>query len=99
MELDLATTPPSVEASLAARRAKRQAILAKFGGIASTGMSLSSVVRAGSTDAGVGQSSANMLLPSISTSSTDPVSQTQSAALTPRDGPADDRGDSVFESE
>ena len=99
MELDLVTTPPPVEVSLAARRAKRQAILAKLGGIASSSISPSPMLRAGSTDSGVGQSSANMLLPSISTSSTDPISQTHSVALTPRDGCADENGGPVPESE
>jgi len=39
MELDLPTSPPPVEETLAARRAKRQAILAKYAGIASTTLS------------------------------------------------------------
>ncbi|TFK83799.1 kinase-like protein [Polyporus arcularius HHB13444] len=36
MELDLVTSPPPVEETLAARRARRQAILAKYAGIASS---------------------------------------------------------------
>lgn len=39
VELDLPTSPPPVEETLAARRAKRQAILAKYAGIASTTLS------------------------------------------------------------
>lgn len=36
MELELPSSPPPVAETLAARRAKRQAILAKYAGIAST---------------------------------------------------------------
>ncbi|KAI0927771.1 hypothetical protein AcV7_009483 [Taiwanofungus camphoratus] len=39
IELDLSTSPPPVEQTLAARRARRQAILAKYTGIASTALS------------------------------------------------------------
>ena len=42
MELDLAPSPPPVEDILAARRAKRQAILAKYSGLASVNTSISS---------------------------------------------------------
>jgi serine/threonine-protein kinase PRP4 len=42
MELDLPPSPPPVEDLLAARRAKRQAILAKYTGIASVSESVSS---------------------------------------------------------
>ncbi|PPR05163.1 hypothetical protein CVT26_012249 [Gymnopilus dilepis] len=41
MELDLPTSPPPVEDILAARRAKRQAILAKYAGVASVSTSIS----------------------------------------------------------
>lgn len=41
MELDLAPSPPPVEDILAARRAKRQAILAKYAGVASLNTSVS----------------------------------------------------------
>ena len=41
MELDLAPSPPPVEDILAARRAKRQAILAKYTGVASVNTSVS----------------------------------------------------------
>jgi serine/threonine-protein kinase PRP4 len=41
MELDLAPSPPPVEDILAARRAKRQAILAKYTGVASVNTSIS----------------------------------------------------------
>ena len=41
MELDLAPSPPPVEDILAARRAKRQAILAKYAGVASVSTSIS----------------------------------------------------------
>lgn len=40
MELDLSTTPPPVEETLAARRARRQAIIAQFSGIASASLSV-----------------------------------------------------------
>lgn len=36
MELDLPSSPPPIEDTLAARRARRQAILAKYAGIASS---------------------------------------------------------------
>ncbi|KAH9842435.1 kinase-like protein [Rhodofomes roseus] len=39
MELELTTSPPPVEETLAARRAKRRAILAKYAGIASAALS------------------------------------------------------------
>jgi serine/threonine-protein kinase PRP4 len=39
MELDIPPSPPPVELTLAARRAKRQAILAKYAGVASTSAS------------------------------------------------------------
>ena len=41
MELDLAPSPPPVEDILAARRAKRQAILAKYAGVSSVNTSIS----------------------------------------------------------
>ncbi|KIK69712.1 hypothetical protein GYMLUDRAFT_151273 [Collybiopsis luxurians FD-317 M1] len=41
MELEIPPSPPLVEETLAARRAKRQAILAKYAGIASAGVSVS----------------------------------------------------------
>ena len=41
MELDLPPSPPPVEDILAARRAKRQAILAKYTGVASVNTSVS----------------------------------------------------------
>jgi serine/threonine-protein kinase PRP4 len=41
MELDLAPSPPPVEDILAARRAKRQAILAKYAGVASVNTRIS----------------------------------------------------------
>ena len=41
MELDLAPSPPPVEDILAARRAKRQAILAKYTGVVSVNTSIS----------------------------------------------------------
>ncbi|PPQ91944.1 hypothetical protein CVT25_000987 [Psilocybe cyanescens] len=41
MELDLPSSPPPVEDLLAARRAKRQAILAKYAGVASVSTSIS----------------------------------------------------------
>jgi serine/threonine-protein kinase PRP4 len=42
MELDLPSSPPPVEDILAARRAKRQAILAKYAGVASVAATVSS---------------------------------------------------------
>ena len=39
LELELTTSPPPVEQTLAARRAKRQAILAKYAGISSAALS------------------------------------------------------------
>lgn len=42
MELDLPPSPPLMEDILAARRAKRQAILAKYAGISSISASVSS---------------------------------------------------------
>lgn len=41
MELDIPPSPPPVEETLASRRAKRQAILAKYAGIASADVSVS----------------------------------------------------------
>jgi serine/threonine-protein kinase PRP4 len=41
MELELAPSPPPLAETLAARRAKRQAIMAKYNGIASAGMNAS----------------------------------------------------------
>ncbi|KAL0947806.1 hypothetical protein HGRIS_013879 [Hohenbuehelia grisea] len=71
MELDLAPSPPPVETTLAERRAKRLAILAKYNGIASAGASPSPA-----------PSSAVLPPPSVSPVS-DPVSRTHSISATP----------------
>jgi serine/threonine-protein kinase PRP4 len=68
IELDLPPSPPPLEATLAARRAKRHAILAKFAG---QGISASS-----------GHCSAAQPAITLSADS-DPSSQTQSIAVTP----------------
>jgi len=72
MELDLPSSPPPVEDILAARRAKRQAILAKYVGIASasTGVSPSP-----------GPSSAAQP-PTTSFSVSNPISQPQCVSAT-----------------
>ena len=67
MELDLPGSPPPVEDILAARRAKRQAILAKYAGTASISTSVSP---------SPGPSSA-VQPPTTSSSVFNPVSQTQ----------------------
>ncbi|GBE82867.1 Serine/threonine-protein kinase prp4 [Sparassis crispa] len=51
MELDLSGSPPSAETTLAARRAKRRAILAKYAGIASTSVSQTASPSPGPTSA------------------------------------------------
>jgi len=71
MELDLPTSPPPVEATLAARRAKRQAIAAKYAGVASVDAS-----------SGTRPSSA-VQPPPTSFSVSDPVSQSHSVIGTP----------------
>lgn len=63
MELELPPSPPPVEVILAAHRAKRQAILAKYAGIASVSTSISP---------SPGPSSAVPLTPSLPGSSTNP---------------------------
>ncbi|KAI0344950.1 kinase-like protein [Trametopsis cervina] len=70
-ELDLTTTPPSVEDTLAARRARRQAIMAKYAGLASN------------VSPSPGPSSAVEPPPAISTHSDNIISQSQSALATP----------------
>ena len=69
MELDLPPSPPPVEDVLAARRAKRLAILAKYAGVSSVGTSVSP---------SPGPSSA-VQPPTTSSSISDRVSQTPSA--------------------
>ncbi|KAF8889812.1 hypothetical protein BD779DRAFT_303235 [Infundibulicybe gibba] len=71
MELDLAPSPPPVEDTLAARRARRQAILAKYNGLTSVGASPSP-----------GPSSA-VQPPLNSSSISDPVSLNHSVNGTP----------------
>ncbi|KAL6308568.1 kinase-like protein [Sparassis latifolia] len=51
MELDLSGSPPSAETTLAARRAKRRAILAKYAGIASISVSQTASPSPGPTSA------------------------------------------------
>jgi serine/threonine-protein kinase PRP4 len=75
MELDLSTTLPSVEDTLAARRARRQAILAKYTGLASINTSQTA-------SPSPGPSSAAELATAISAVS-DPPSQLQSVPVTP----------------
>jgi serine/threonine-protein kinase PRP4 len=72
MELEIPPSPPPLEATLAARRAKRQAILAKYTGASSV---------AASPSPGPGFSSA--VQPPNPVSRSDPVSQTQSFVSTP----------------
>ena len=72
IELDLPSSPPPVEDILAARRAKRQAILAKYAGIASVSTSVSP---------SPGPSSA-VQPPTTSSSISNPVSQTQRVIAT-----------------
>ncbi|KAK7679601.1 hypothetical protein QCA50_017312 [Cerrena zonata] len=69
-ELELSTTPPSVEDTLAARRAKRQAILAKY-----TNQERSATPSSGPSSA--------VQPPSALSSLSDPLSQSHSVADTP----------------
>jgi serine/threonine-protein kinase PRP4 len=71
MELDLPSSPPPVEATLAAHRAKRMAILAKYAGVASV-----------DTSHGTRPSSA-VQPPPTSFSVSNPVSQSHSVIGTP----------------
>jgi serine/threonine-protein kinase PRP4 len=74
-ELDLSTTPPPVEDTLAARRARRQVIMAKYAG-------LSSINTSQNASPSPGPSSAALPPPALSTYS-DQISQPQSAHATP----------------
>ncbi|KZT11177.1 kinase-like protein [Laetiporus sulphureus 93-53] len=75
MELELPTSPPPPEQTLAARRAKRQAILAKYAGISSTALSSQGV------SPSPGPSSA--VEPPTSASTSNSISQSHSAIGTP----------------
>lgn len=74
-ELDLVTTPPPVEDTLAARRARRQAIMAKYAGVSSINTSQAATPSPG-------PSSAVIPPPALSARS-DNLSQPQSAHATP----------------
>lgn len=74
-EIELATSPTSVEDTLAARRARRQEIMAKYAG-------LSSVNTSQEPTPSPGPSSAVLPLPALSAPS-DNLSQPQSALATP----------------
>jgi serine/threonine-protein kinase PRP4 len=80
MELDIPLSPPPIEATLAERRAKRQAILAKYAGASSTSQILNP-----SAGPGQGTSSAVHQPPqSIVLVSDPPSSQPHSVVGTPR---------------
>lgn len=76
VELDLSTTPPPVEDTLAARRAKRQAILAKYAGIASISTSQTATPSPGPSSAAEPPTAVSAI--------SDPPSQLQSVVATPR---------------
>ncbi|TDL18893.1 kinase-like protein [Rickenella mellea] len=82
VELDLAPTPPPADVILAERRAKRMAILAKYGGVASASISTGEGASPSPAPGSVGPSSAVQQPPSTQYVS-DPVSQNHSAIGTP----------------
>ena len=75
LEIDLLTSPPPVEDTLAARRARRQAILAKYAGISSINTSQTATPSPGPSSAAEPATAVSAI--------SDPPSQLQSVAVTP----------------
>ena len=75
VDLDISMTPPPVEDTLAARRARRQAILAKYAGISSINTSQTATPSPGPSSAAEP--------PTANSAISDPSSRLQSVAATP----------------